>query len=57
MNTNATDERLIVMLDNAGAHYRLIDHPPERQTEVVSQFRGHETREAAKCIIMDGQTG
>jgi Ala-tRNA(Pro) deacylase len=33
MNTNPTYKRLIALLDNAGADYRLIDHAPEGQTE------------------------
>jgi Ala-tRNA(Pro) deacylase len=57
MNTNETYQRLIEMLNDAEADYRLIDHAPEGQTEVVSQLRGHATREAAKCIIMIAKLG
>jgi Ala-tRNA(Pro) deacylase len=31
---------------------RLIDHPPEGQTELVSAMRGHPVAQAAKCIIL-----
>ncbi|MEU4549968.1 YbaK/EbsC family protein [Nonomuraea dietziae] len=45
-------ERLIADLEAAGAHYRLIDHPPEGRTEVVSALRGHNVAQAAKCLIV-----
>jgi len=32
--------RLIGDLDAAGARYRLIEHPPEGRTELVSALRG-----------------
>jgi Ala-tRNA(Pro) deacylase len=44
--------KLIALLDQSGAHYRMIDHPPEGRTEVVSSMRGHDARQAAKCIIL-----
>jgi Ala-tRNA(Pro) deacylase len=47
-----TYERLINFLDQQGAQYRLIDHAPEGRTDVVSPMRGHETWQAAKCIVL-----
>ena len=47
-----TYARLIKLLDERGARYRLIDHPPEGRTEIVSPMRGHEVRHAAKCMIL-----
>lgn len=44
--------RLIELLDLQGARYRLIDHPPEGRTELVSLMRGHPVADAAKCIIV-----
>ena len=44
--------RLIADLDPAGCRYRLIDHPPEGRTEVVSALRGHALASAAKCLIL-----
>jgi len=44
--------RLIALLDGHGAAYRLIDHPPEGQTDKVSALRGHPVAAAAKCIIL-----
>ncbi|HEY7483342.1 MAG TPA: YbaK/EbsC family protein [Streptosporangiaceae bacterium] len=45
-------ERLIELLDAKGARYRLIDHPPEGRTELVSAMRGNELAQAAKCIVV-----
>jgi predicted ester cyclase len=39
-----------------GATYRLVDHPPEGRTEVVSQMRGNTLSQAAKCIMQPGTT-
>ncbi|MBO0877258.1 MAG: YbaK/prolyl-tRNA synthetase associated domain-containing protein, partial [Pseudonocardia sp.] len=38
--------------DAAGARYRLIDHPPEGQTDLVSALRGNDVRHAAKCLVV-----
>jgi Ala-tRNA(Pro) deacylase len=45
-------ERLIADLEAAGARYRLIDHPPEGRTDVVSALRGHDVAQAAKCLVI-----
>ena len=45
-------ERLIALLDEQGASYRLIDHEPEGRTEVVSPMRGNALAQAAKCLIV-----
>jgi Ala-tRNA(Pro) deacylase len=45
-------ERLVALLDENGARYRLIDHEPEGRTEVVSPMRGNDLSHAAKCIVM-----
>lgn len=44
--------RLIALLDDAGARYRLIDHAPEGRTEVVSPLRGNALAQAAKCMVV-----
>lgn len=44
--------RLITLLDERGADYRVIAHEPEGVTETVSRLRGHDPRQAAKCIIV-----
>lgn len=43
---------LITLLDQQGAHYRLIDHEPEGRTELVSVMRGNSLAQAAKCIVL-----
>jgi Ala-tRNA(Pro) deacylase len=43
---------LIALLDRHRAHYRLIDHSPEGQTDRVSLLRGHPVTQAAKCIVL-----
>lgn len=45
-------ERLIADLDAAGASYRLLEHPAEGRTELVSVMRGHPVAHAAKCLIV-----
>lgn len=49
---DATYEKLIRLLDERGARYRLIDHPSEGRTEIVSGMRGHDPRHAAKCMVL-----
>jgi Ala-tRNA(Pro) deacylase len=44
--------RVLALLDANDARYRLIDHPAEGRTEIVSSMRGHPLRQAAKCIIV-----
>ncbi len=47
-----TYDELISLLDGHNAHYRLIDHPAEGRTEIVSPMRGNKISQAAKCIVM-----
>jgi Ala-tRNA(Pro) deacylase len=47
-----TYSQLIAFLDEHGVSYRLIDHAPEGQTEVVSPLRGNALGQAAKCIVL-----
>jgi Ala-tRNA(Pro) deacylase len=42
----------ITFLDEHGVQYRLIDHAPEGQTEIVSPRRGNARSQAAKCIVL-----
>ena len=49
---NPTYQRLIALLDQHQVPYRLIDHPPEGRTELVSALRGHDVRHAAKCMVL-----
>ncbi|MGV9888861.1 YbaK/EbsC family protein [Streptomyces sp. NPDC003395] len=47
-----TYDKLIALLDEHGADYRVIEHAPEGATEAVSRLRGHEPARAAKCIVV-----
>lgn len=47
-----THKRLMLLLDEHHASYRLINHEPQGQTDLVSALRGHNPSEAAKCIII-----
>jgi prolyl-tRNA editing enzyme YbaK/EbsC (Cys-tRNA(Pro) deacylase)/mannose-6-phosphate isomerase-like protein (cupin superfamily) len=49
---DSTYARLLRLLDDGGATYRLIEHPAEGRTEVVSALRGNALRQAAKCIVL-----
>ena len=50
-------QRLVSSLDAGGARYRLIDHPAEGRTELVSALRGHDVAEAAKCLVVIVKVG
>jgi Ala-tRNA(Pro) deacylase len=50
-------QRLISLLDAHGARYRVIDHPAEGRTEVVSRYRGNPVAHAAKCLVVMVKTG
>lgn len=54
MSTQIDDmyTHLIALLEQQGAHYRLIDHEPEGRTEIVSVMRGNSLEQAAKCIVL-----
>ncbi|MFN8442892.1 MAG: threonine--tRNA ligase [Caldilineaceae bacterium] len=45
-------EQLIQYLNENHTQYRLIDHAPEGRTEIVSQMRGNQLADAAKCIVV-----
>jgi Ala-tRNA(Pro) deacylase len=62
MESNETEEyaayrRLIALLDEHGASYRLIDHAPEGRTELVSPLRGNALEQAAKCLVLMVKVG
>lgn len=45
-------DRLIALLDEKKARYRVIEHVPEGRTELISPIRGNPLHQAAKCIIV-----
>ncbi len=44
-------QKLLGLLQEGGARYRLIEHEPEGRTDVVSAIRGNSLDQAAKCIV------
>ncbi|HEX4561926.1 MAG TPA: YbaK/EbsC family protein [Gemmatimonadales bacterium] len=50
--TYPTYDRLIALLDEKKARYRVIEHVPEGHTELISPIRGNPLSQAAKCIIV-----
>jgi Ala-tRNA(Pro) deacylase len=50
--TEETYAKLIEFLVTHKAEYRLIDHPAEGRTDIVSPMRGNEVSQAAKCIVV-----
>ena len=57
MTSDDTYQKLVNLLDERGATYRVIEHEPEGVTEVVSLLRGHDPGQAAKCIIVMVKVG
>jgi Ala-tRNA(Pro) deacylase len=57
MSEHEMYDRLMALLDEQGAQYRLIDHAPEGATEVVSELRGNSLAQAAKCIVVMVKVG
>jgi Ala-tRNA(Pro) deacylase len=49
--------RLLALLDQHEARYRVIDHVDEGRTEAVSVLRGHPTSQAAKCVVLIAKQG
>ncbi|MGC4746985.1 YbaK/EbsC family protein [Micromonospora sp. DT201] len=47
-----TYHRLMSLLSDGSARYRLIDHPPEGGTVAASRLRGHPADQAAKCMVV-----
>ncbi|WP_328719293.1 YbaK/prolyl-tRNA synthetase associated domain-containing protein [Streptomyces sp. NBC_00247] len=43
--------KLLSLLDERGAAYRVIEHASEGNSEAVSLLRGHPLGQAAKCIV------
>ena len=45
-------QKLIALLDEANARYRVVEHAPEGQTELVSQMRGNLLSQAVKSLVV-----
>jgi len=49
--------KLITLFDEQHATYRVIEHEPEGVTEAVSRLRGHDSGQAAKCLVIMVKVG
>jgi Ala-tRNA(Pro) deacylase len=45
-------DKLVALLEERGASFRVIEHEPEGVTEAVSRLRGNDLGQAAKCIVI-----
>lgn len=45
-------ERLCDLLDRKGAVYRVVEHKPEGQTEVIAKIRGNKIEQSIKSIVL-----
>ncbi|MEY9878384.1 Ala-tRNA(Pro) deacylase [Streptacidiphilus sp. MAP12-33] len=52
MPVSSTYQRLLRLLEDQDARYRLIDHAPEGRTDLASELRGHPLSAAAKCMVV-----
>ncbi|QFZ21368.1 YbaK/EbsC family protein [Saccharothrix syringae] len=57
MTSDDTYRKLTTLLDERGAAYRVMEHPPEGNTEAVSLHAGYDQRQAAKCIVVMVKVG
>ncbi len=57
VSDNPSYKKLIAFLDENKATYRLINHPPEGRTAIVSPMRGNKLSQAAHCIVIQVQIG
>jgi Ala-tRNA(Pro) deacylase len=50
-------ERLVEMLTEARARFRVIEHEPEGRSEKISTIRGNRPDQAAKAMVLDLRGG
>src|SRR5512144_3166084 len=50
-------ERLVELLNQRGASYRIVEHVPEGRTEIIAQIRGNRTEQAIKSMIVQIRFG
>src|SRR5512140_454466 len=48
-------ERLVQLLTEHGASFRVIEHVPEGRTEVIAQIRGNRLEQAIKSMVVQGR--
>jgi Ala-tRNA(Pro) deacylase len=49
--------RLLAFLDEGGARYRVVEHPPEGRSEEISRIRGNDPRQAMKALVCEVRGG
>ncbi len=50
-------ERLVQLLSEQGAAYRVVEHVPEGRTEVIAQIRGNRLEQAIKSMVVQARYG
>jgi Ala-tRNA(Pro) deacylase len=55
--TNDIHQRLVELLSQHGASYRVVEHVPEGRTEVIAQIRGNRLEQAIKSMVVQVRHG
>lgn len=50
-------EQLCALLDREGATYRVVEHPAEGRTELITKMRGNRLEQAIKSIVVQVRFG
>jgi Ala-tRNA(Pro) deacylase len=50
-------ERLVALLDEQGASYRVVEHAAEGRTELIAQIRGNRLEQAIKSMVVQVRHG
>ena len=50
-------ERLLDLLEQQGATYRVVEHVPEGRTDVIAQIRGNRLEQAIKSMVVQVRLG
>jgi Ala-tRNA(Pro) deacylase len=50
-------ERLLELLDQQGATYRVVEHSPEGHTEIIAKIRGNRLEQAIKSMVVQVRHG
>jgi Ala-tRNA(Pro) deacylase len=50
-------ERLLELLDQQGATYRVVEHEPEGRTEIIAKIRGNRLEQAIKSMVVQVRHG
>ncbi|WP_437608871.1 YbaK/EbsC family protein [Erwinia sp. V71] len=48
----STFEKIVALLNEQQADFRVIEHPPEGRTDVISAIRGNAPEQAAKAMVL-----